>query len=361
MLFGAIKKMYTMKLKSFLGVSLVLLLAIAGCKSQSGKLKFVNPEAGQRVSLGEQVKLTLHFPVTSIDSVVYSIDGVALVTKTDTSSVVFDSTKYGFGDKSLSAKVYAAGKEDIAYSNVFVLPPNAKQYAFEVVNIYPHDSNAYTQGLQYADGFLYESTGNPSHLPNVVTSLRKADLTTGKVLQKEEPNEGFFGEGMTIVDDKIAFLSWQNGEGYFYDKKTFKRTGTFKYGNSKEGWGLTYDGQRMIKSDGTNSIYFLDPNTGKEIGFIRVFDENGAVDELNELEYIDGKIYANVYGQEVIVIINPQTGAVEGRVNLVGMNTEGRASNDNELNGIAYDHIGKRLFVTGKLWPRLYEIKLVER
>jgi len=349
-----------MKLKPILGFSILVLLSMVGCKSQKGKFQFVHPEAGQRVALGEQVKLTLNFPMSTIDSVVYSVDGSPIATKTDTTSIIFDSNKYGFGDKSLSAKVYAEGKEDIAYSNVIVLPPSAKNYAFEVVNVYPHDTKAFTQGLQYADGILYESTGAPS-IPGVVTSLRKVDLTTGKVLKIEEPKEEFFGEGMTVVGDKIVFLSWQNNEGYFYDKNTFKRTGSFKYGNSKEGWGITYDGKRLIKSDGSNSIFFLNPVTGEEINAIHVYDENGPVDRLNELEYIDGKIYANVYGEEIIVIINPETGAVEGRINLVGMNTEDRKEYDNELNGIAYDHVGKRLFVTGKLWPRLYEIKLIER
>jgi len=349
-----------MKLKPILGFSILVLLSMVGCKSQNGKFQFVHPEAGQRVALGTQVKLTLNFPMSTIDSVVYSVDGSPITTKTDTSSVLFDSNKYGFGDKSLSAKVYAEGKEEIAYSNVIVLPPNAKNYAFEVVNVYPHDTKAFTQGLQYLDGVLYESTGAPS-IPGVVTSLRKVDLATGKVLKIEEPKEEFFGEGMTVVGDKIVFLSWQNGEGYFYDKNTFKRIGSFKYGNSKEGWGITYDGKRLIKSDGSNSIYFLDPVTGEEINSIRVYDENGPVDRLNELEYIDGKIYANVYEEEIIVIIDPETGVVEGRINLVGMNSEDRKQYDNELNGIAYDSVGKRLFVTGKLWPRLYEIKLIER
>lgn len=350
-----------MNWKPILGLSLMALFTMVGCKSQEGKLKFTTPEAGERVVLGKQVKLSLNFPVATIDSVVYSVDGLPLATKKDTSSVVFDSTKYGLGDKSLSAKVYAQGKEDIAYSNVIILPPNPKQYAYEVVNVFPHDSTAYTQGLQFVDGILYEGTGNPSHLPDIVTSLRKVDLTTGKILQKVEPKENFFGEGITVIGDKIVFLTWTEGEGYFYDKKSMNRVGTFKYGNSKEGWGLTYDGQRLIKSDGTNSLYFLDPQSGSELGSVRVYDENGPVIELNELEYIDGKVYANVYGQEIIVIINPESGAVEGRINLVGLNTEGRSEVDNEMNGIAYDHAAKRLFLTGKLWPRLYEIKLVER
>ena len=350
-----------MRIKILSGLAVAMVLAFVGCKSQKGKFEFVQPESGQRVAYGEQVKLKLQFPASTLDSVVYSIDGEAFVTKTDTSSVVFDTKVYGFGDKSLSAKVYAEGKEDIAYSNVLVLPPNAKNYAFEVVNEYPHDTKAYTQGLQYADGVLYESTGQPSMLEGIVTSLRKVDLKTGEIIKIEKPTEEFFGEGMTIVGDKIAFLTWENGKGFFYDKNTFKKISEFKYENSKDGWGITYDGNQLIKSDGSNKLYFLDATTGKEINSIEVYDENGKVESLNELEYIDGKVYANVYLQDIIVIIDPKTGAVEGRINLVGLYTEGRLPNDNELNGIAYDAAGKRLFVTGKLWPKLYEIKMIER
>lgn len=351
-----------MHLKSILGLVLTAFLVFSGCKSQKGKFEFVQPESGQRVSFGEQVRLKLNFPSTSLDSVVYSIDGEAYMTKNDTSSIIIDTKNIGYGDRSLSAKLYAEGKEDIAYSNIIVLPTSAKNYAFEIVNEFPHDPMAYTQGLQFADGVLFETTGQPSHLQDqgVVTSLRKVDLKTGKILKIEKP-EGFFGEGMTIVGNKIVFLTWEKNKGFFYDKNTFQRIGEFNYENSREGWGLTYDGTRLIKSDGSNNLYFLNANTGKEEGSIGIFDENGPVRALNELEYIDGKVYANVYGQDIIVIIDPTTGAVEGRINLVGLYTEGRKGEDNELNGIAYDTASKRLFVTGKMWPKLYEIKLVER
>lgn len=348
-----------MRIIPFVGLSLALVLALASCKSQKNKLEFKTPESGTRVAFGDQVKLTLNFGSAAVDSVVYSVDGEVIERKTDTTSIVFDSNKFGFGDKSLSAKVYSEGKEDIAYSNVLVLPPNAKNYGFEVVNTFIHDEKASTQGLEFADGVLYESTGNAG---GGITSLRKVDLATGRVIKKiEEPEDSFFGEGMTVVGNKIFFLTWLNKEGYIYDKESFKKIGTFKYENSKEGWGLTYDGKRLIKSDGSNKLYFLNAETGKEESSVSVFDENGAVEQLNELEYIDGKVYANVYQQEIIVIINPETGVVEGRINLVGMFTEGRQPNDNELNGIAYDKVGKRLFVTGKMWSKLFEIKLIER
>ncbi|ERJ57769.1 glutaminyl-peptide cyclotransferase [Sphingobacterium paucimobilis] len=345
-----------MKNKSILGLVVTAALMVVGCKTQKGKLEFVHPDSGKRIAYGEEVKLTLNFPNAVVDSVVYSIDGNVLETKRDTGSVVFDTKKYGLGDRSLSAKVYAEGKEDIAYSNVMVLPPNAKNYGFEVVNTFPHDDQSFTQGLQFQDGVMYESSGRYEK-----SQLRKVDLQTGKVLQSIALEDKYFAEGMTIVDDKIVLLTWLEHVALIYDKHNLKQTGAFNYGSSKEGWGLTYDGEKMIKSDGTNRLYFLNAKTGAEESSIAVYDENGAVDNLNELEYIDGKVYANVYQQEIIVIINPVSGAVEGRINLVGMYNENRKPVDNELNGIAYDHKAKRLFVTGKLWSSLFEIKLVER
>ncbi len=348
-----------MNRRVLLGFSLFLLFSMIGCRTP-GKLEFLSPPSGHRALYGETLKITLNFPNTELDSVVYAMDGHIIERRQDTSSLTLDTKLFGLGDRSLTAKVYIGGKEDIAYSSVLILPESAKNYGFEVVQTYPHATDAFTQGLQFADGVLYESTGSPSGT-GLRSSLRKVDLTSGKVLKKEEIDDKHFGEGITIVGNKIVFLTWQSNVGFFYDKETFQQLGSFQYGNSKEGWGLTYDGNRLIKSDGSNRLYFLDAETGRELDVIPVYDENGAVDQLNELEYIDGKVYANVYQKDVIVIINPNKGAVEGRINLVGLYTENRQPYDNELNGIAYDTVGKRLFVTGKLWSKLFEIKMVER
>ncbi len=347
-----------MKNRLILGFSLLSVLSLIGCKT--GKLEFVSPTAGHHALYGETLKITLNFPEPQLDSVIYSVDGTIFEKRQDTSSLLLDTKKLVLGDRSLTAKVYVNGKEDIAYSNIRILPEAAKNYSFEVINAYPHATDAYTQGLQFSDGVLYESTGSPQGT-ELKTSLRKVELTTGKLLKKEEIEGDYFGEGMTIVGNKIAFLTWRSNIGFFYDKDTFKRLGSFSYGNSKEGWGLTYDGNRLIKSDGSDKLYFLNATTGQEQGFITVYDEKGPVDSINELEYIDGKVYANIYQKDIIVIINPETGIVEGRINLVGLYTENRQQYDNELNGIAYDAAAKRLFVTGKLWSKLFEIRLVER
>src|SRR5690606_5752808 len=261
MLSGAIK--YIKMNKGLLSVfSLFLLLSVIGCSTPS-KLEFVSPASGHRALYGETLKITLSFPNTALDSVVYAMDGNVIERRQDTSSVTVDTKLFGLGDRSLTAKVYIGGKEDIAYSKILILPESAKNYGFEVVQTYPHATDAFTQGLQFADGVLYESTGNPSGT-DLRSSLRKVELTTGKVLQKEEIDESYFGEGMTIVGDKIVFLTWQSNIGFFYDKETFQKLGSFPYGNSRQGWGLTYDGQRLIKSDGSNRLYFLDAKTGKE-------------------------------------------------------------------------------------------------
>lgn len=346
-----------MKLKlKYLGFVLAIpFLFIYSCKTQKGKFEFVNPKSGSKILKGEKLQLKLNFNDVAIDSVVYSVDGDIFDRKIDTTAVAFDTDKHGYGNKRLSAKIYAQGKEDIAYSDLLVVPPAPKAYAFEVVNTYPHDSTAFTQGLYYDNGTLYESTGKEDR-----TSLRKVDLKTGKVIQKIDGDGTFFGEGMTVVGDKIYFLTWLNKKGFIYDKTSFKLIKSFDYGKSAEGWGLTYDGKQFIKSDGSANIYFLDPVTLQETGSVQVFDDNGPVDRINELEYVDGKLFANIYDQskDEVVIIDPTTGVVEGRVNFVGLYDGVRKSADNEMNGIAYKSDTKTFLVTGKDWTKLFEVRL---
>jgi len=338
---------------------------VAGCKSQKSKFEFLTPKSGDHVTYGEKVLVRMQFPDTTIDSVIYSVDGQVIDKKQDTTATNLDTEKIGLGARNLVAKVYKDGQEKVAYSNITILPDSPKQYTFEVVNEYPHDTTAFTQGLEYETGFLYESTGAGN---NLITSLRKVELTTGKVVQKKEitgndpSGQPYFGEGMTIVDDKIVMLTWMNNIGYVFHKKSFEQLSSFNYQNSKQGWGLCYDGAKLLKTDSSNKLYFLDANTYQETGYIAVYDNNGPLNNINELEYIDGKVYANVYGKDIVVIINPATGVVEGQINFVGLyKNPKRGPVDEEMNGIAYDKVGKRLFVTGKQWNKLYEVRIVER
>jgi len=230
---------------------------------------------------------------------------------------------------------------------------SAPVYGYKVVNIYPHDPEAFTQGLVYADGVLYEGTGLEGK-----SSLRKVALKTGTVLQLHELPNAYFGEGIAVWGDKIIQLTWETNVGFYYDRQSFTLIDQFYY--STQGWGLTHDGERLIMSDGSATLYFLDPGNFMEISRVEVTDESGPVEKLNELEYVRGEIFANVWPTERIARISPQTGKVLGWIDLAGL--LGHYKNNREvdvLNGIAYDAENDRLFVTGKFWPKLFEIKLI--
>lgn len=230
---------------------------------------------------------------------------------------------------------------------------STKVYSYKVINVYPHDVSSFTQGLVYENGFLYEGTGLRGK-----SSLRKVELETGNVLQIRNLPERIFGEGITVYDNKIIQLTWHSGVGFIYDRDSFVLLDNFTYQN--QGWGITHDGHRLITSDGTSIIRFRDPESFREIGRIQVYDHNGPIENLNELEYVNGQIYANVWKTDRIAIIAPETGQVTGWIDLQGLYVpEGPLKPVDALNGIAYDSENDRLFVTGKLWPKLYEIEII--
>lgn len=223
---------------------------------------------------------------------------------------------------------------------------------YKIVNTYPHDPKAFTQGLFFEGGVLYESTGLWGQ-----SSLRKTDLETGEILQLHTLPSKFFGEGIVAYKDRIIQLTWRSGIGFVYDRESFDLLQTFSYPG--EGWGITYDGDRLIMSDGTSALYFMDPENFRRTFQIQVCDGDDPVTRLNELEYINGEIYANVWQTDRIARINPRTGRVTAWINLKGLlGLEERMRGAGVLNGIAYDPGKDRLFVTGKLWPKLFEIKL---
>lgn len=226
-------------------------------------------------------------------------------------------------------------------------------YTYNIVNLYPHDPSAFTQGLIYENGFLYEGTGLYGK-----SELRKINLETGTIVQRHKLPDKYFGEGITRHNDRIIQLTWKSGKGFVYEGESFKQVRTFDY--PTEGWGITHDGRNLIMSDGTSTLYVLDPDTFKHISTIQVHDAKGPVTRLNELEYMNGLIYANIWQSYRIAIISPDTGAVAGWIDLEGLAIiAGGDRKKKVLNGIAYDHGGDRLFVTGKLWPRLFEIKIL--
>lgn len=229
-------------------------------------------------------------------------------------------------------------------------------YGYRVINVYPHDTRAFTQGLVFRDGVLYESTGRYGQ-----SALRKVELTTGKVLQQHALDPKHFGEGLTEWRGKLLQLTWQAGVGLVYDLATLKPERTFEY--KGEGWGLTHDGKRLILSDGSSALRFFNPDTYQETGRVVVRDRGKPIDQLNELEYVRGEVFANLWHSQRIARIALPSGDITGWIDLAGLLVPGDVGNnpDAVLNGIAYDATGDRLFVTGKLWPRLFEIRLERR
>lgn len=295
-----------------------------------------------------------------VDKIQFYVNGKEIASTGNSATV--NTTNLGVGKHAINALAFFDGKtkKENGFIEVFA---NMKPaiYKYKIINEYPHDKKAYTQGLEYYNGFLYETTGRRGQ-----STLRKVALKTGKVLQKIDLDTKYFGEGMTIVNNKIIWLTWQNNKGFVYDLETFELEKEFAYNKSKEGWGLTHNETELIKSDGSNKIWFLDPETLKEKHAIQVYTNDRSVNNLNELELVNGKIYANKYQKNTIAIIDAKTGIVEGLGDLRGLEkemakTQKLLANDEVLNGIAYDAENNRLFVTGKNWSKLFEIELIKQ
>jgi glutamine cyclotransferase len=229
-------------------------------------------------------------------------------------------------------------------------------FGYRVIKEYPHDRRAFTQGLAYVDGVLYEGTGLYGE-----STLRRVDLETGEVLQAVGLSEEYFGEGIAVLGERIYQLTWKNGVCVVFDRETFELQEAFTY--ETEGWGLTTDGERLIMSDGTNRLFIRDPETFAELDTIDVYEGVRAIWNLNELEVVDGEIWANVWQTDHIARIDPETGQVTGWIDLTGLLSEKEREKRpvDVLNGIAYEPETDRLFVTGKLWPKLFEIEVVPR
>ncbi len=234
-----------------------------------------------------------------------------------------------------------------------------QEYGYEVVHAYPHDPRAFTEGLFYLNGYLYEATGLEAQ-----SSVRRVKLETGEVVQQHDLPEAYFGEGIVAWKDRLLQLTYTTEVGFVYDLGSFGVKGQFSYPG--QGWSLTTDGKRVIMDDGTPEIRFWDPETLRETGRIRVTADGQPVSNLNELEWVKGEIFANVWHSDRIARIDPSSGVVRGWIDLTGLlepsdRLPGNAGSEQVLNGIAYDSKGDRLFVTGKYWPKLYQIRLVKR
>ena len=346
-----------MKNNSLIIISLAFLCLVSSCK-EDYKFTLKSPK---KAIFNKPITISLTEETNKqIDSIQFFIDGKKIITKEN--SITINTKNLGVGKHLITALAFYPEKTKKINNSFEVLANTSPSiYTYKIINSYPHDTNAYTQGLEYYNGFLYETTGRRGK-----SSLRKVEIKTGKVLQKIDLDKKYFGEGMTIVNNKIIWLTWQNKKGFVYDLNTFKLEKEFKYNKSKEGWGLTHNDNELIKSDGSNKIWFLDKETQKEKRAIQAYTNKYAVNDLNELELINGKIYANKYQQNAIVIIDPNTGIVEGIANLNDLKkemekTQKLVPQDEVLNGIAFDKKNNRLFVTGKNWGKLFEIELTKK
>lgn len=295
-----------------------------------------------------------------IDSVQFSIDNTKI--RSNLNSATFKISDYKLGKHTVTAIVFYESKtEKVTRPIYFMADAGPDIYTYKIINTYPHDKGAYTQGLEFYNGYLYEGTGRKG-----TSSIRKVELKTGKVVQQQDLNAQYFGEGITIFNNKIYQLTWKSGIGLVYDLDTFEKEKEFKYTKSREGWGFANNGEKLIKSEGTERIWFLNPETLVEESYIEAYTNKQKVEKLNELEYINGKIYANIWQKNTILIVNPLTGKVEGVADLNSLKAkikqeQNLTDDDDVLNGIAFDKENNRIFVTGKHWGKLYEIELIKK
>lgn len=334
----------------------VLCAVLFACKKSDKKsIYFASPIAGATLSSGDDIFLKTDAEPESFDSIQYFIDTVFIDSRKDTSTVKASTSGFSFGGVLVTAKVFSAGVSTDVTTNIQLFPASVPlQYSFTLVNTYPHDTSSYTQGLEYHGGVLYESDGLVGE-----SSLRKVDVNTGKVLKIVDIPAPYFAEGITLIGNKIVMLTWKNRIGFEFDKNTFEKNSEFPYNASPEGWGLAFNGKQIISTDGSNNIYYLNKDTYQKEGQMGVYDNNGPVQYLNELEIIDGKIYANIYQTDIIAVIDPVSGGVEAYINLSELYpTDARNEFADVLNGIAWDAGGRRLFVTGKKWDKLFQIKI---
>lgn len=269
-----------------------------------------------------------------------------------------DLSEFKLGNHDLKVNLKVNGEKVEISKSIKILSSISPQlYSYEIINTYPHDILAYTQGLEFHGDTLYESTGQRGE-----SSLRKVDYKTGEVLNDIKLDQFYFGEGLTILNNKIYQLTWQSQEGLVYDLQTMELLNKFAYTDSKEGWGICNNQEKLFKSDGTDKIWMLNSKTLEEEGYIQPTTNKTVLNQLNELEWVEGKIYANTYQKDGVVIINPNHGGVEGVIDFRGLRDKVKQhSKLDVLNGIAYHKASKRLFVTGKNWDKLFEVKILKK
>jgi glutamine cyclotransferase len=331
-----------------------LLILLSSCSSISpGHFSLSTNGDKNKLTIGDTLFFSLSNPKKySLNDLRFSLNGNPI----DDQYTIIRS----LGNQRLVADFKAADKPFSIRKQFVVFADKAPDiYTYKLINTYPHDKNAYTQGLEFYQGMLYESTGQYG-----LSSIRKTAFATGEVIQKLPLDASYFGEGLTFINDEAVQLTWKENLGFIYDPNNFKLLRSFNYEKSKEGWGLCNDGKVVYKTDGTEKLWKLDPSTFEEIDFVDIVTHNKLISKVNELEYVNGLIYANTYqfNKEVVLIIKPATGQVVGVVDFSGLKEQlTQYPQLDVFNGIAYHPKRNSFFVTGKYWDKLFEVKIVKK
>ena len=332
---------------------IIVATLISGCGNSSKPIKhfLIQTNANKNViSNTDTLKLSLSNPSNK------KIDSVNYVMSNSPIADIFSLQNSSLGEKMIKAEVFYDGKKEVAIQKVIVVNGSTpKLYTYELLNTYPHDITSYTQGLEFYKGVLYESTGQYGE-----SKLRALDYKNDAILNNVNLSRSYFGEGLTVLNDKIYQLTWKEGRGLIYNVNTFETLGSFNYGQSKEGWGLCNDGRQLYKTDGSENIWILNAETLEEERFVQAYTNKGRLTNLNELEWVEGKIYANRYQKNGVAIINPINGAIEAVLDFKDL--KNKVTNHpglDVLNGMAYNPDTKTLFVTGKRWDKLFEVRII--
>jgi glutamine cyclotransferase len=357
--------MFKYKVFSFIGLT-ILSISCGGDKNDEKNIFSIDTSTmKQAYNPSESIDLSLKNEKNKIiDSVIYYLndENIGKTVKNEKFPFLLENQKLGF--TKAKALVYFEGSTTETETNFTIYAKESpKELKFTILNTYPHDIKAYTQGFEFYKDTLLEGTGNGEGAgtrTKGVSSLRKTDYKTGKVYKEIDLSEQYFGEGITVLNNKVFQLTWQNNEAYVYDINTFKKEKTLPYFKAKlEGWGLTNDGTHLYMSDGSEKIYILNPDTFEMVDYINIYTNSNKIESINELEWIDGKIWANIYQRDAIAIINPKTGAVENIINFSELRKKVTNHPDiDAFNGIAYNPIRKTIFVTGKNWDKTFEISI---
>ena len=335
-------------------LSLILILFLK-CNSESQNnfsLKIDSPN--KNIKIDDSINLNvINKNNIKIDSIQYFLNDIKINSN-------YNLKNISAGVNKIRVLIYHNSQETVIDKKITIFSKNPpKLYSYKIINEFPHDQEAYTQGLEFDGEDLYESTGL-----NGKSSLRKISFKNGEVIKKIPLNKSYFGEGLTIINNKIIQLTWKSKIGFVYDKKSMDINSSFEYNQSIEGWGLCNDGNFLYKSDGTNKIWKLDPNSYEELSYIEVYTNKSKLNKLNELEWVKGDIYANTYqfNKDVVVIINPLNGTVKGVVDFSGLkNKVNQHANLNVLNGIAFNKKRNSFFITGKNWNKIFEVLIIDK